>query len=200
MSKGVASSGTSSGSLTKTNSASGSMNRLMSQAQPVRSTWGPVRVAHLMREPPSATRRLPRSPREPPRARAAGSSHVGECGADRGPGRLGELQVLRCHSQLHLLGLGAGLLGRGRFSKPNRCLAARLLDLARQPFELLAGAAIGGKGNEAVAELGNAESTQSPPEGDPRSRWFARESVGEQYPGRGGHPCKVQKLKPWLHH
>jgi hypothetical protein len=47
-SNGVASAGTSSGSLTNTNSASGSMSRRISQAQAARSMCTPARVAHFM--------------------------------------------------------------------------------------------------------------------------------------------------------
>src|SRR6266536_1403523 len=54
MSNGVASAGTSSGSATKTNSASGSRNRRISQAHAARSMWQPARVAHLIASAPPA--------------------------------------------------------------------------------------------------------------------------------------------------
>ena len=52
MSNGVAPSGSSSGSDVKQNSASGSMNRRMSQALAIRSTCGPLRVTHLIGHAP----------------------------------------------------------------------------------------------------------------------------------------------------
>src|SRR6266498_851988 len=59
MSNGVASAGTSSGSATKTNSASGSRNRRISQAHAARSMWQPARVAHLIASAPPEGGDLP---------------------------------------------------------------------------------------------------------------------------------------------
>src|SRR3989440_741456 len=74
MSNGVAPSGTSSGSSTKTNSASASMNRRISHAHAARSTWQPARVAHLTATPP----------RRPPTARPRRALCPGqEAGSDR---------------------------------------------------------------------------------------------------------------------
>src|SRR5215216_3879932 len=74
MSNGVAPSGTSSGSSTKTNSASASMNRRISHAHAARSTWQPARVAHLTVTPP----------RQPPTIPPCGAlSHGREAGSDR---------------------------------------------------------------------------------------------------------------------
>jgi hypothetical protein len=47
MSNAVASAGTSTGSATKTNSASGSTSRRINQAQAARSMWMVARVAHF---------------------------------------------------------------------------------------------------------------------------------------------------------
>src|SRR5215207_5035117 len=74
MSNGVAPSGTSSGSSTKTNSASASMKRRISHAQAARSTWQPARVAHLTATPP----------RRSPTVRPSGALSRGqEAGSDR---------------------------------------------------------------------------------------------------------------------
>src|SRR2546422_11532150 len=60
MSNAVASSAISSGSLTKVNSASGSMKRLISQAHPTRSIWQPARVAHFIARAPTRESALER--------------------------------------------------------------------------------------------------------------------------------------------
>src|SRR5215207_4190640 len=103
MSNGVASLGTSSGSLTKTNSASGSMNLLISQAELVRSTCGPERVAHFTPPPPQGTAPAPRSPPVQARSRPAGRSLAGGFVAAGG-------EVRR--------GFASG--GRARLSAPSR--------------------------------------------------------------------------------
>src|SRR5215217_2812253 len=78
MSKGVASSGTSSRSWTKTNSACASMKRRISQAHAVRSTWTPARVAHFIAHPPCRSRRqAPRRPHGPAGARRS-EEHTSE--------------------------------------------------------------------------------------------------------------------------
>ncbi len=76
MSNGVASSGTSLRSATKTNSASGSMNRRISQAEDARSMWMPCLVAHThdRSPPPSVARRAPAARPVPRRHRTSPST------------------------------------------------------------------------------------------------------------------------------
>src|SRR5262249_53356758 len=148
--------GTSSGSSTKRNSASGSRNRLMSQAHPARSTWQPRRVAHLIARPP-LPRRAPRPParlagaRRHRTNRARGSRVTCGLGAQPSarprprrrilpPGLLRRREdgrVFLCHALRAALGEITLLRAGSRLRKPERRLTARFADLVCEPLEAL---------------------------------------------------------------
>src|SRR5215210_680615 len=159
MSNGVASAGTSSGSSTKRNSASGSMNRPISQAQAVRSTCGCALVATSCRDRLEAVGEpLDRGPRlvAPHGREVVASADAAQLApqasqralpaarlfVERGCRGTDDGFVFLGDPPLHTVRELALLDGRARLRHPDLGAAAGLQHLLGEPLELLAGAAV----------------------------------------------------------
>src|SRR6266511_4546076 len=214
MSNAVASSGTSSGSETNRNSASGSRKRGSARrtrpgrcGTPPGSPTSPPHLAGgvagraegrgevrkrrpggvaLGRREVVARLDAAQLAAQPRQRAPPHRRHIAPGGG--GAGRLGQGLVIARGRGGHAGGQRPLLGGGGRLGEPDRRLAAGVGDLVGQPLELLAVAGVQRQGDQPVEELRGAEAAQLAPHRDPRRGGLAGELVAEQDPaGSAGH-------------
>jgi hypothetical protein len=132
--------------------------------------------------------------RPPPLGRIGVASR--RSGVDHGPVVVGDRTS-------HARRQGTVLRPRGRLGDPDARLAALVLDLLRQPLELLACPGVERQRHETVAELDGAELAQPTPQRDPWRRRLARQRVSEEHPALvryheamiGNHGCTDRRSR-----
>src|SRR5215213_5719729 len=190
----------------------------MSHAHAARSTWQWRLVAHFTAPSPSSghlgelrelldsrfgdralrRRKEVARPDDPdraakPRERPPPHAVVRALGRTRG---VRHRPIVRGDSLRHAIDERPLFCRRRGPSGPDARRSAGLLDRFGEPFELFARAPVERQGDETVDQLRDAETTQPPPESDPRRRWLARKPVGEENPTPRGvdHGCMVRNL------
>ena len=194
MSKAVASSATWSGSVTNTNTASGSMLRRINQAHAAPSMCTPGRVAHLIGRPPTRRARK-RRPRR--RVLSAGARLcVAAAVVLTVAGRVLR-QVLLRPGRGQRAGQLTLLLHRGRPGLPHHRGPGCGADLVSESLQLLAGTGIRRQRDDAVGQLRDSQPLEPAPDRTARGRRLPRSRYSSRTVNCSGiRPRRTSACRP----